>query len=137
MLGGLNLLLLDPNNILICNQSIQFQLLTCAGWSGRQSAAGAAAAERSGDGSHERQSGQGQCCILDSGVTVIVQRQFKCTGGNILSINHRDGEVGGGGGDLAGLVEGGLGRVGVEEGGNGLTWTGHGHSEYHYTVSIY
>ena len=53
-------------------------------------------------------------------------RQFKCTGGNILSINHRDGVVGGGGGDLAGLVECGLGRVGVEEGGNGLCWTDHG-----------
>ena len=54
------------------------------------------------------------------------KRLMACTGGNILSINHRDGEVGGGGGDLAGLVECGLGRVGVEEGGNGLTWTDHG-----------
>ena len=37
------------------------------------------------------------------------------TGGHVLSIHHR------GGGDLAGLVEGGLGGVGVEEGCDGLT----------------
>ena len=43
------------------------------------------------------------------------------TGGHVLSIHNGDGEVGGGGGDLAGLVEGGLGGVGVEEGGDGLT----------------
>ena len=43
------------------------------------------------------------------------------TRGHVLSIHNRDGEVGGGGGDLAGLVEGGLGGVGVEEGCDGLT----------------
>ena len=37
------------------------------------------------------------------------------TGGHVLSIHH------GGGGDLAGLVEGGLGGAVVEEGGDGLT----------------
>ena len=49
------------------------------------------------------------------------QRLMTCTGGNILSINHGDGEGGGGGGELTGLVEGGLGGVGVQEGGDGLT----------------
>ena len=49
------------------------------------------------------------------------RRLMKCTGGNILSINHGNGEAGGGGGDLTGLVEGGLGGVGVQEGGDGLT----------------
>ena len=44
-----------------------------------------------------------------------------CTGGNILSINHGNGEGGGGGGDLTGLVECSLGGVGVQEGGDGLT----------------
>ena len=46
---------------------------------------------------------------------------YQVTGSNILSINHRNREVGGGSGNLAGLVEGGLGRVGVEDGGDGLT----------------
>ena len=46
----------------------------------------------------------------------------KVTGGHVLTIDHGDGEVGGGYGDLAGLVEGGLGGVGVEDGGDGLTW---------------
>jgi len=46
---------------------------------------------------------------------------YGVTGSNILSINHRNREVGGGSGDLAGLVEGGLGRVGVQDGGDGLT----------------
>ena len=50
------------------------------------------------------------------------------TGGHVLSIHNGDGEVGGGGGDLAGLVEGGLGGVGVEEGGYGLTCTHIGNS---------
>ena len=44
-------------------------MFTCVGWSGRQSAAGAAAAERLGGDSHGRQSGQGRCCILDRDIT--------------------------------------------------------------------
>ena len=42
------------------------------------------------------------------------------TWSDILAINNRYGEAGGGLGQLAGLVEGGLGRVGVEDGSDGL-----------------
>ena len=43
------------------------------------------------------------------------------TWSDILAIDNRYGEAGGGLGQLAGLVEGGLGGVGVEEGCDGLT----------------
>ena len=42
------------------------------------------------------------------------------TWSDILAIDNRYGEAGGGLGQLAGLVEGGLGGVGVEDGSDGL-----------------